>query len=93
MRLALANLDWLVVRDFQPGASATFWKDSVEHESGEARAPDIQTEVFFRPEAPHTRDGWKLHQRPAAASGGGGADSGSRLDRACPATPSLPGHD
>jgi formate dehydrogenase major subunit len=58
MRLALAKLDWLVVRDFQPIESATFWKDSPEHESGEVRAQDIQTEVFFLPCAAHTeKDG------------------------------------
>jgi formate dehydrogenase major subunit len=58
MRLALGKLDWLVVRDFQPTESATFWKDSPEHESGEVRAQDIQTEVFFLPAASHTeKDG------------------------------------
>jgi formate dehydrogenase major subunit len=58
MRLALAKLDWLVVRDFQPTESAMFWKDSPEHESGEVRAQDIQTEVFFLPAAAHTeKDG------------------------------------
>jgi formate dehydrogenase major subunit len=58
MRLALAKLDWLVVRDFQPIESATFWKDSPEHESGEVRAQDVQTEVFFLPAAAHTeKDG------------------------------------
>ena len=58
MRLALAKLDWLVVRDFQPVESATFWKDSPEHESGEVRAQDIKTEVFFLPCAAHTeKDG------------------------------------
>jgi formate dehydrogenase major subunit len=58
MRLALAKLDWLVVRDFQPLESASFWKDSPEHESGEVRAQDIQTEVFFLPCAAHTeKDG------------------------------------
>src|SRR4051794_28162956 len=58
MRLALAKLDWLVVRDFQPIESSTFWKDSPEHESGEVRAQDIQTEVFFLPCAAHTeKDG------------------------------------
>jgi formate dehydrogenase major subunit len=58
MRLALAKLDWLVVRDFQPTESGMFWKDSPEHESGEARAEDIQTEVFFLPAAAHTeKDG------------------------------------
>ncbi len=58
MRAALAKLDWLVVRDFQPTESALFWKDSPEHESGEARAQDIATEVFFLPAANHTeKDG------------------------------------
>jgi len=58
MRLALGKLDWLVVRDFQPIESASFWKDSPEHESGEVRAQDIQTEVFFLPCAAHTeKDG------------------------------------
>src|SRR5213076_3529449 len=54
MRSALSKLDWLVVRDFQPIESATFWKDSPEHESGEVRAQDIPTEVFFLPAAAHT---------------------------------------
>jgi formate dehydrogenase major subunit len=58
MRAALAKLDWLVVRDFQPTETALFWKDSPEHESGEVRAEDIQTEVFFLPAAAHTeKDG------------------------------------
>jgi formate dehydrogenase major subunit len=58
MRLALAKLDWLVVRDFQPTESGSFWKDSPEHESGEVKAQDIQTEVFFLPAAAHTeKDG------------------------------------
>ena len=54
MRLALAKLDWLVVRDMQMIESAEFWRDSPEHESGEARAQDIETEVFFLPAAAHT---------------------------------------
>jgi formate dehydrogenase major subunit len=54
MRLALAKLDWLVVRDMQMVETATFWKDSPEHETGETRAQDIQTEVFFLPAAAHT---------------------------------------
>ncbi len=58
MRLALEKLDWLVVRDFQPTESAVFWKDSPEHETGEVRAQDIGTEVFFLPAAAHTeKDG------------------------------------
>jgi formate dehydrogenase major subunit len=58
IRQALRQLDWLVVRDFQPTESAMFWKDSPEHESGEARTEDIRTEVFFLPCAAHTeKDG------------------------------------
>ena len=58
IRLALAKLDWLVVRDFQPTETALFWQDSPEHETGEVRAQDIQTEVFFLPAAAHTeKDG------------------------------------
>ncbi len=53
-RLGLANLDWLVVRDFSLIESATFWKDGPEVESGEMRPEDIATEVFFFPAAAHT---------------------------------------
>jgi formate dehydrogenase major subunit len=53
-RLGLANLDWLVVRDLVMIESATFWKDSPEIETGELRAGDIATEVFFLPAAAHT---------------------------------------
>ncbi len=58
IRQALRRLDWLVVRDFAPNETALMWKDSPEHESGEVRAEDIQTEVFFLPAAAHTeKDG------------------------------------
>ncbi len=50
----MANLDWLVVRDFSLIESATFWKDGPEIESGELRTEDIGTEVFFLPAAAHT---------------------------------------
>ena len=53
-RLGLAQLDWLVVRDFSLIESATFWKDGPEVESGETRPEDIGTEVFFFPAAAHT---------------------------------------
>ncbi|MST34060.1 molybdopterin-dependent oxidoreductase, partial [Acidimicrobiaceae bacterium USS-CC1] len=53
-RLAMANLDWLVVRDFTLIESATWWKDGPEIESGELRTEDIATEVFFFPAASHT---------------------------------------
>ncbi len=53
-RLGMANLDWLVVRDFSLIESATWWKDGPEIESGEMRTEDIATEVFFFPAAAHT---------------------------------------
>jgi formate dehydrogenase major subunit len=53
-RLGMANLDWLVVRDFSLIESATWWKDGPEIESGEQRTEDIATEVFFLPAAAHT---------------------------------------
>lgn len=58
MRLGMANLDWLVVRDFSLIESATWWKDGPEIETGEMRTEDIRTEVFFMPAAAHTeKDG------------------------------------
>jgi formate dehydrogenase major subunit len=57
-RLGMANLDWLVVRDFSLIESATWWKDGPEIETGELRTEDIGTEVFFMPAAAHTeKDG------------------------------------
>jgi len=57
-RLGMAQLDWLVVRDFSLIESATWWQDGPEIESGENRSEDIATEVFFLPAAAHTeKDG------------------------------------
>jgi formate dehydrogenase major subunit len=53
-RLGMANLDWLVVRDFSLIESATWWKDGPEVETGELRPQDNKTEVFFLPAAAHT---------------------------------------
>ena len=53
-RLGMANLDWLVVRDFSLIESATWWKDGPEIHSGELRTQDIATEVFVFPAAAHT---------------------------------------
>jgi formate dehydrogenase major subunit len=53
-RLGMANLEWLVVRDFSLIESATFWKDGPEIESGELSTEGIGTEVFFFPAAAHT---------------------------------------
>jgi formate dehydrogenase major subunit len=57
-RMAMAELDWLVVRDFSLIESATWWKDGPEIETGEMTTEDIGTEVFFMPAAAHTeKDG------------------------------------
>ncbi|MEU6739866.1 formate dehydrogenase [Streptosporangium sandarakinum] len=53
-RMGMANLDWLVVRDFSLIESATWWKDGPEIRTGELRTADIATEVFFLPAAAHT---------------------------------------
>jgi formate dehydrogenase major subunit len=57
-RLALAKLDWLVVRDFVEIETAAFWYDSPEVETGELKPEEIPTEVFFMPAATHVeKDG------------------------------------
>ena len=57
-RRALANLQWLVVRDLVETETATFWRDSPEIARGEMRTDDIATEVFFFPAAAHAeKDG------------------------------------
>ena len=54
----MANLEWLVVRDFALTETANFWKDSRLHETGEVKAEDIGTEIFFLPVAlPGEKDG------------------------------------
>jgi formate dehydrogenase major subunit len=53
-RMGLANLDWLVVRDFSMNESATWWLDGPEIETGELATADIGTEVFVLPAAAHT---------------------------------------
>jgi formate dehydrogenase major subunit len=57
-RLALAKLNWLVVKDLTLIESATFWKDGPEIATGELVTADIPTEVFFLPAAAHVeKDG------------------------------------
>jgi len=50
-RKALAKLDWMLVRDFFETETAAFWRNSPEIKSGELKAADIKTEVFFLPSA------------------------------------------
>ena len=47
----LANLDWLVVRDFTETETASFWYAGKPVKSGELRPRDIGTEVFLMPAA------------------------------------------
>jgi formate dehydrogenase major subunit len=57
-RSAMANLKWLVVRDFVETETAAFWKDSPEVERGELDPGKIGTEIFFLPAAGHAeKDG------------------------------------
>src|SRR5580698_10636473 len=56
-RLALARLDWLVVRDLAVIESATFWQDGPEIATGELTTDQIGTEVFFLPAASHVEKG------------------------------------
>jgi formate dehydrogenase major subunit len=53
MRRALANMKWLVVRDFAEIETATFWRDAPEVKAGDIRPEDIATEVFLMPAATH----------------------------------------
>jgi formate dehydrogenase major subunit len=57
-RLAMAKLDWLVVRDLVDIESSSFWLDGPEIETGELKTEEIPTEVFFMPAAAHVeKDG------------------------------------
>jgi formate dehydrogenase major subunit len=57
-RKAMAQLEWMVVRDFAPTETAEFWRRAPEIERGEVNPEDIATEVFFFPCAAHTeKDG------------------------------------
>jgi formate dehydrogenase major subunit len=57
-RRALANLQWLVVRDLVETETATFWLDSPEVKRGELDPATIATEVFLFPAAAHAeKDG------------------------------------
>jgi formate dehydrogenase major subunit len=50
-RRALAQLQWMVVRDLFETETASFWKDAPEVRSGELRPEQIGTEVFLLPAA------------------------------------------
>ena len=50
-RRALANLDWLVVRDAYETETAAFWHEAPEVRDGSVRATEIKTEIFLLPAA------------------------------------------
>jgi formate dehydrogenase major subunit len=50
-RQALANLDWLVVRDIHEIETAAFWYDAPEVRDGSVRPDQIKTEIFLLPAA------------------------------------------
>src|SRR5204862_7448323 len=50
-RAAMRKLEWLVVKDNWLQETANFWKTAPEVKSGEVKAEDIKTEVFFFPSA------------------------------------------
>jgi formate dehydrogenase major subunit len=50
-RAGMRKLEWLVVKDNWLHESAMFWKDAPEVKSGEVKAEQIPTEVFFFPSA------------------------------------------
>lgn len=55
-RRALANLDWMVVRDYFETETASFWYASPEARNGQLNPADIKTEIFFLPAA-HSAEG------------------------------------
>jgi formate dehydrogenase major subunit len=50
-RQALANLDWLVLRDVHEVETAAFWYDAPEVHRGEVKPEQIKTEIFLLPAA------------------------------------------
>jgi formate dehydrogenase major subunit len=61
-RLAMSQLKWLVVRDFQEIETASWWYRGPEVETGEMRPEDVGTEVFFLPAATHIEKDGSLTQ-------------------------------
>jgi formate dehydrogenase major subunit len=58
VRMGLANLEWLVVRDTFETETASFWYAAPEIATGDLRTADIRTEVFLMPAAlPVEKDG------------------------------------
>jgi Fe-S-cluster-containing dehydrogenase component len=89
IRKALANLEWMVVRETFENETASFWYRSPEVEKGELRPEDIKTEIFLMPAAlPGEKEGtftnthrliqWHRLIQPAAGARGWG-EGGERV--------------
>lgn len=51
VRMGLAGLEWLVVRDMFESESASFWYKSPEVRNGQLKPAEIRTEIFLLPAA------------------------------------------
>src|SRR5579883_90906 len=51
VRMGLAQLDWMVLRDVFEIETAAFWRNSPEVQRGELKTSEIKTEVFMLPAA------------------------------------------
>jgi formate dehydrogenase major subunit len=51
IRMALPNLEWMVVREIFENETASYWYKSPEVARGELRPQDIKTEIFLLPAA------------------------------------------
>ena len=67
-RKALAELDWLVVRDLVEIETARFWHDSPEVERGELRTRGHRHRGVLPAGRGAHREGRHVHQHPAAAA-------------------------
>ena len=76
---AMANLDWMVVRDLAMIESATFWKDAPEVETGEIVPEDVPHRGVLLPRRLARGEGGHVHPDPAdAAVAGEGRRPGRR---------------
>ena len=67
-RMAMANLDWLVVRDLVEIESASFWHDAPELETGELKTERDTDRGLPAPGRLARREERIVHEHPAAAA-------------------------
>ena len=68
MRLAMAQLDWMVVRDLAMIETATFWKDAPEVETGEIVPEDVPHRGVLLPRRVARGEGGHVHPDRADAA-------------------------